>query len=274
MQSLPSILLEIRQTKEREVADLLQRTSLSVLRQSADRRLAEDPPRPFEEVFQRPSPLPHIIAEIKKASPSKGVIRPGFDPVSIAKAYTNAGASAISCLTDTLYFQGSLEFLPLIRKATPLPILRKDFLIHPAQIWESCAAGADAILLIARMLEEETLNTLYRLARELSLGVLIEVHDQEDLEKALRLSPTLLGINNRDLHTFEVDFEITFRLLPSIPSSIRVVSESGIFTHNDLLRLAKHGVAAALIGESLMRADDPEVALRGILSSSASEGGF
>jgi indole-3-glycerol phosphate synthase len=202
---------------------------------------------------------------VKKASPSKGVIRPDFDPVAIARTYAAHGAAALSVLTDAKYFQGQLSFLEAIRQAVPLPLLRKDFTIDAYQVYESRVAQADAILLIVAALEDAQLGELLALAHELSLTALPEVHTVEELERILPLRPRLIGINNRDLRTFHTDLETTLRLLPLIPPEVVVVSESGINVAADLARLQEKGIHAVLIGESLMRAPDPGLQLRELL---------
>ncbi len=195
-----------------------------------------------------------IIAEAKKASPSKGLIEPNFDPVRIAESYEKNGASAISVLTDRKFFQGELAFLPQIRKAVNLPVLRKDFIIDPLQIKEAHSVGADAILLIAAILTTGQLSEFRLQAESMGMDVLVEVHDEAELEKTLASGARLIGINNRNLHDFSVSLETTFRLRALIPADIPVVSESGIAQKEDIIRLKEAGVCAALIGESLMRA--------------------
>jgi indole-3-glycerol phosphate synthase len=209
--------------------------------------------------------LPRIIAEVKKASPSQGVIRPDFDPVAIACAYAAHGAAALSVLTDEKYFQGKLEFLGAIRQAVSLPLLRKDFTIDPYQLYEARVAGADAILLIAAALEDGRLEALLRLAEDLGLAAVVEVHTLEELERVLPCRPRIVGINNRDLQTFRTDIETTLRLLPLIPPGVLVVSESGLQEAATIAQLQDKGVHAFLIGESLMRATDPGLKLRELL---------
>jgi len=206
-----------------------------------------------------------VIAEVKKASPSKGVIRPDFDPVAIARAYAANGASALSVLTDTKYFQGQLSFLERISQAVSLPLLRKDFIIDAYQIFESRAALADAILLIVAALGIDQLEELLALTQNLGMAALVEVHTVEELERVLPLHPPLIGINNRDLQTFQTDIQTTLQLLPLVPDGVVVVSESGINTGTDMARLWDKGVDAFLIGETLMRAPDPGVKLRELL---------
>jgi indole-3-glycerol phosphate synthase len=208
---------------------------------------------------------PRIIAEVKKASPSQGVIRPDFDPVAIAQTYAANGAAALSILTDAKYFQGELSFLGDISKTVTLPLLRKDFTVNAYQVYESRLARADALLLIVAALQTGPLEDFLGLAHELGMAALLEVHTVEELERSLPLHPHLIGINNRDLRTFQTDIATTLRLLPSIPSDVVVVSESGIHTAADVTRLRAKGVHAFLIGESLMRAADPGVKLREFL---------
>lgn len=203
-----------------------------------------------------------IIAEAKKASPSKGVIRADFDSVAIARSYQTGGAQALSVLTDVDFFQGSLAYLPAVRAAVALPVLRKDFIIDPLQIREARAYGADAILLIAAILETAQIEDYLALASELGMDALVEVHDEAEVEKAVAAGSRLIGINNRDLRDFSLDLNTTFRLQKLIPAEIPLVSESGIRDHQDMLRLAEHGIRAALVGETLMRAADPAEALR------------
>ena len=222
------------------------------------------PPRGFlRAIVEAPSVA--IIAEAKKASPSKGVIQPDFDPVRIARNYRDGGAHCLSVLTDVDFFQGSLDYIPLVREAVTLPVLRKDFIIDPLQIEEAHAVGADAILLIAAILDVDQLRDFRLLAESLGMDVLVEVHDERELDRALRAESRLIGINNRNLNDFSVSLETTFRLLPKIPRGIPVVSESGIATAADMHRLREAGVKAALIGESLMRAGRQDQLLREFL---------
>ena len=216
----------------------------------------------FAAVTKKPRGLVNLIAEIKRASPSAGVIREDFDPVSIARQYEAAGADAISVLTDERYFQGHLDHLAAVRRAVALPVLRKDFIIDPAQVYQSRAAGADAILLIAKALKPGKLMDLMILATELRMTVLVEVHDAEELMQVRSMvgfphkSYGLLGINNRDLSTFKVDIGTTTRLADLAGPGVAVVSESGIKTRPDVQRLAAAGVKAVLVGQKLMQCDD------------------
>ncbi len=200
---------------------------------------------------------PAVIAEIKKASPSKGVLRADFRPTEIAKSYARAGAACLSVLTDRDFFQGADEYLQAARAACELPVLRKDFTIDPYQVHESRAIGADAILLIAAVLDDREMRDLHDLSRDLDLDVLVEVHDERELDRALLLDTPLIGINNRDLRTFETRLETTINLLPRIPKDRIVVTESGIFAPADVVCMRGHGVNAFLVGEAFMKADDP-----------------
>ncbi len=205
--------------------------------------------------------LPAVIAEIKKASPSKGVMRSDFDPAAIARSYAANGAACLSVLTDADFFQGSEAFLAAARSACELPVLRKDFTIDRYQVYEARAIGADCILLIVAALGDAALLELALLAAELDLDVLVEVHDEEELERALAIPAPLIGVNNRDLHTFETSIETTIRLAPSIPYDRLLVTESGIRSPGNVARLRAEGIEAFLVGETFMRASDPGAAL-------------
>ncbi len=205
---------------------------------------------------------PAVIAEVKKASPSKGVIRENFDPVAIAQSYAAAGAACLSVLTDEIFFQGNDRYLVDARSATRIPILRKDFVVDTYQIFEARQLGADCILLIVAALEPELLNECHACAVEQGLDVLIEVHDKSELDTALKLSPTLIGINNRDLRTFDTNLSTTYDLLPEIPNDVIVVTESGIHDRSQVAELRAHDVNAFLVGEAFMRDSDPGAALR------------
>jgi indole-3-glycerol phosphate synthase len=222
------------------------------------------PPRGFIRALTR-APGVAVIAEAKKASPSKGVIQPDFDPVRIAHNYQAGGAHCLSVLTDVDFFQGALAHIAQVRAAVELPVLRKDFIIDPLQIEEAKAVGADAILLIAAILDLEQLRDFRLQAESLGMDVLVEVHDERELEAALAAESRLIGINNRNLNDFSVSLETTFRLLPKVPREIPVVSESGIAATTDMRRLRAAGVKAALIGESLMRAGRQDQLLREFL---------
>lgn len=206
-----------------------------------------------------------IIAEVKRKSPSRGVLRDGLDPLKLAGIYEASGAAAISVLTDGQYFGGSVDDLRSVSSAAGIPILRKDFIIDPVQIYESRAIGADAVLLIARVLEEGQLKDFLGIAQSLGLAALVEIHDRADAEKAVAAGAEIIGVNNRDLTTFVTDIRTTLDLLPCIPEEKIVVSESGINTRPDIMMLQAAGVRAFLIGEALVKADDPGLKLRELL---------
>ncbi|MEE4297677.1 MAG: indole-3-glycerol phosphate synthase TrpC [Wenzhouxiangella sp.] len=207
-----------------------------------------------------------VIAEVKRASPSAGLIREDFDPAAIAKSYEKGGATCLSVLTDQPFFQGHSEFLVQARSACGLPVLRKDFIIEAWQVWETRAMGADAMLLIVAALDDTELEQLSALGRELSLSVLVEVHDQNELDRALAVPGDLLGINNRDLHRFVTDLDTSLRLAPQVPDERLVISESGIHSSADIKRLRSGGIGAFLIGESFMRQPDPGRALAELIA--------
>ena len=219
------------------------------------------PVRGFIQALTRASEIA-VIAEVKKASPSKGIICQDFDPIKIATSYEEGGAEAISVLTDERFFQGSLEYIPMVRQTAKLPVIRKDFIIDELQIDQSSRYGADAILLIAAILVQEQLRDYLQMAAELGIDVLVEVHNEKELEKSLAAGSRIIGINNRDLRDFTVDLATTLRLRQEIPDAIPVVSESGIRNRDDIRTLQNRGITAVLIGESLMRSDDRAEALR------------
>ncbi len=223
------------------------------------------PPRGFQKALTS-FPGVSLIAEAKKASPSKGLICPDFDPVKIAANYEKAGAQAMSVLTDEKFFQGSLDFIPLVREAVALPVLRKEFILHEIQIKQAALYGADAILLIAAILDSFQINDFLQEAQGRGMDVLVEVHDESELEKALTSDSGLIGINNRNLRDFSVDLATTFRLKKEIPDDIPVVSESGICDADDISRCADAGITSVLVGETLMRADDQVEAVRTLMN--------
>jgi len=254
------ILEKIVQSKREEVARLKSRESLETLRAKA----ADLPPcRDFRGALAAGGVS--VIAEIKRKSPSKGIIARNFDPVGTARLYEREGAAAVSVLTDRDFFGGEKEHLAQVRRMVRLPLLRKDFIIDPCQVYESRLLGADALLLIASILGTEELTGLIRLAEETGLETLVEVHGEEDLEKALAAGTGLLGINNRDLGTFVTDLSVSERLAPLIPPGPVVVSESGIRNRADVARLERAGIRAFLIGEALMSEMDPGKKLREFL---------
>jgi indole-3-glycerol phosphate synthase len=256
MTEIPDILRDIVARKRVEVAAAKSAMPLAVLK----RRVAdlEEPPRGFVRALRAcvESGWTAVIAEVKKGSPSKGVIRTDFDPVGIAEIYEKHGAACLSVLTDESFFLGHLRFLSLIREQVRLPLLRKDFLYDPYQLWEAREAGADAVLLIAAMLEPKQLADLAAEAGEIGLDVLLEIHDERELEMALQVPVELVGINNRDLRSFHTDLAVTERLAPRLPADRLVVAESGIAGRSDVRRLQAAGARVLLVGETLMRADD------------------
>jgi len=255
------ILAKILDTKKTEVATARQmRSESDVLREAKIRKDLRGFARAIEEKIAQGKPA--VIAEIKKASPSKGVIRENFNPVEIASTYAAHGAACLSVLTDVQFFQGSYDYLRQARAACSLPVLRKDFIIDPYQIAHARALGADCILLIVAALSLAQLKEFESLATELGMDVLVEVHDRDELDKALQLEGSLLGINNRNLRSFETSLQNTLDLLPDIPAGKRVITESGILTPEDVRKMREHEVNAFLVGEAFMRAPDPGVALR------------
>ena len=261
LRDCPDVLVRIIRRKAREVAQRAERTSLRVLGERAE---AQAPPRGFADALRTriAAGEPAVIAELKKASPSKGVLREHFDPEAIAREYAAGGAAALSVLTDESFFQGADRHLVEARSASGLPVLRKDFTIDAWQVWEARALGADCILLIVAALGDAQLNELAALATHLGMDVLVEVHDAAELARAVHLEPLLLGINNRDLRTFETTLDTTLALLARIPAGRTVITESGIHTRADVARMRSAGVHGFLVGEALMRAEHPGAKLR------------
>jgi indole-3-glycerol phosphate synthase len=264
-----SVLAEIVGHTRQEVA----RRRAAIPRAGLERQCREAvPPRDFEGALRALPGTVRLIAEVKKASPSRGVLAQGLDPVAIATAYASHGAHAISVLTDEKYFQGSLDDLRAVRAAVDVPLLRKDFTIDEYQLWESRAAGADAVLLIVSILEPPRLGDLLATAKGLGLAALVECHTADELDQALGAGSRIIGINNRDLATFETRLETTLELLPLIPPGPVVVSESGFFTGADVRRVVTAGAHAVLVGEALVRSHDLAAKLRE-LTLQASESG-
>lgn len=253
---MSDILDRILATKHDEIAAARREVSLIDMRARAE---AAPPPRDFVGALRArlAAARPAVIAEIKKASPSKGVIRPDFRPAEIAASYEAGGAACLSVLTDAQYFQGSAAYLQAARAACRLPVLRKDFIIDPYQVYEARAMGADCILLIVAALDPGAMQELEALAHELGMAVLVESHDAAELDAALQLQTPLMGINNRNLRTFEVSLDTTLSLLPKIGDERIVVTESGITAPADVATMRSHGVDAFLVGEAFMRAADP-----------------
>lgn len=260
---MSDILNKIIETKRVEIAAAQALMPVDELRQ-----LAHDAPEARNFAGSLHSKLlagkPAVIAEIKKASPSKGVIREDFRPAEIARSYANAGAACLSVLTDAQYFQGSADYLKQARAACKLPVLRKDFMIDAYQVYEARAMGADCILLIVAALSLPQMQALEDIANDLGMAVLVESHNAEELELALQLETPLIGINNRNLRTFEVSLQTTLDLLPMIPDDRCVITESGIFTPEDVALMREHDVQSFLVGEAFMRQPDPGMALNAV----------
>jgi indole-3-glycerol phosphate synthase len=268
MNGVPDILKRILARKSEEIAERAGRAPLESLRKKcAD----ADPARGFVRALRAraDSGRPAVIAEIKKASPSKGVLREDFDPAAIAESYAHHGAACLSVLTDIDFFQGADQYLRDARAACALPVLRKDFVLDPYQVYESRVLGADCILLIAAALGDQQMSELYGLARELGMDVLVEVHNGDELNRALALDLDMIGINNRDLHTFDTRLQTTLDLLSDIPADCLVVTESGIHTTEDVQHMRENGVNAFLVGEAFMRAADPGTRLAELFAGEA-----
>lgn len=253
-----SILQRIAETKRTEIAELKKTRGLSSLKEGAKAQMA---PHDFLKAVHRPGKL-SLIGELKKASPSKGVLRQDFQIEPLAKSYAKAGVNALSVLTDVQYFQGHLSYLKKAKEVSGLPVLRKDFLIDEHQIYEAREAGADAILLIVAMMPPAKLKELMAVADELKMAALVEVHDERELEIALRVGTRLMGINNRNLNDFTVTLQTTLDLMKKCPKDLPIVSESGIFTREDCLLMKQSGVSTLLIGEAFMRVPDVEAAVK------------
>ncbi|WFE69299.1 indole-3-glycerol phosphate synthase TrpC [Thiomicrospira sp. R3] len=259
----PTILNQINQRKREEIAEAIKQVSLDEIKAQA---ALADAPRGFVKAMQArlAAGQSAVIAEIKKASPSKGVLRDPFDPFAIAQSYERHGAACLSVLTDVDYFQGSIDYLKQARAATALPVIRKDFIIDPYQVYQARAMGADCILLIAASLDDDLMAQLAELAQSLGMDVLIEVHDGDELSRALTIALPLIGINNRNLHTFEVSLQTTLDLLGQIPADRIVVTESGILSAQDVALMRQHQVNSFLVGEAFMRATEPGKALQNL----------
>jgi indole-3-glycerol phosphate synthase len=261
MSNTPDILKTILAKKFEEVAKRQQRMSISDLQDIAQ---GVEKPRGFYQALQSKvnHHKPAIIAEIKKASPSQGVIRENFEPIAIAQEYAMSGASCLSILTDKEFFQGSEAYLQMVRERCPLPVLRKDFMVDVYQIYESRALGADCILLIVAALEDTLMQELAQLAKQLGMDVLVEVHDAAEMERALQLETPLIGVNNRDLRTFNTSLQTTLDLKAQVPAERLMVTESGIHQPEDVKLMQDNGIHAFLVGEAFMRAERPGQKMR------------
>jgi indole-3-glycerol phosphate synthase len=255
-------LAEILDARRRDLEEMKALTSLEAMEQRAKRA---GPVRGFRRALEEAPRPAALIAEVKRASPSKGVIREEFQPVAVARAYERGGATCLSVLTEERFFHGSRDDLTEVKRAVGLPVLRKDFILDVWQVFETRAIGADCMLLIVAALEDAQLTEYHLLATRLGMDVLVEVHNEAELERALALDADLIGINNRDLTTFETDLSVTERLAPLIPEGRVIVSESAIWTQEDVQRVAAAGARAVLVGEALMRSEDIEAATRRLL---------
>ena len=263
---MTDILDKIVAVKREEIVVALNKKSLAFMRTDAESRVLT---RDFVGALRTKiaAGQPAVIAEIKKASPSKGVLREDFIPADIAQSYAEHGAACLSVLTDVQFFQGGVDYLKQARASCQLPVLRKDFIVDAYQVYESRAMGADAILLIAAILDDAQMKDFEAMARSLDMAVLVEVHDAPELARALKLKTPLIGINNRNLKTFEVSIDTTLSLMRNVPSERLLVTESGIQTREDVLRLGAAGINAFLVGEAFMRAPDPGAALADLFAA-------
>ena len=263
---MTDILNKIVAVKREEVAAAMSKKSFEIMRIDAESRVLT---RDFVGVLRAKIKAGHpaVIAEIKKASPSKGVLCEDFIPADIAQSYAEHGAACLSVLTDVQFFQGRIDYLKQARASCQLPVLRKDFIIDAYQVYESRAMGADAILLIASILDDAQMKEFEAIAQSLDMAVLVEVHDAAELARALKLKTPLIGINNRNLKTFEVSLDNTLTLMSGVPSDRLLITESGIHTREDVLRMGAAGINAFLVGEAFMRAPDPGAALEALFSA-------
>jgi indole-3-glycerol phosphate synthase len=262
---MSDILNKIVAVKQQEVAAAIQKKSLQMVRADAESRVLT---RDFVAAMRGKiaNGQAAVIAEIKKASPSKGLLRESFMVADIAQSYAEHGAACLSVLTDVSFFQGRADYLKQARASCSLPVLRKDFMVQPYQIYESRALGADCVLLIAACLDDAQMRDFEAIAHALGMAVLVEVHNERELERALRLTTPLVGINNRNLQTFEVSLTTTLRMVQDVPSDRLLVTESGIQTRDDVLRMAAAGVHAFLVGEAFMRAPEPGAAMAALFA--------